>query len=145
MRRLDRVEDLLPAVDVLTRPGELVLVDRGVLALPGDVRDAERLAEDQVAVDDRELVAVERAHRRAGRAVPLGVVLAAVARTAEASRRDDRDQRHLLSLLTRRNLLLVGRLRRAVRLHRTAEVGAAVRDDREAGLTVQRAVVADVC
>ena len=43
----------------------------------------------EAAVVDLELVAVERAHGRAGDAVALGVVLAAVARAAVAGR-DDR-------------------------------------------------------
>ena len=48
---------------------------------------------------DRERVAVERADRRAGDPVALGVVLAAVARAAEAGDRDRRDQRHVWELL----------------------------------------------
>src|SRR5690348_7410876 len=144
VRRLNRVEDLLDAVDVLARAGELVGVDLGVFPLTVDVRDAERLAEDEVAVDDRVLVAVERPDRRAGRAVPLRVVLAAVTRAAEAAGRNRRDERHLLSLLAGRNLLLVTRLHGTVRLHRATEVRAAVRDDREARLTVECTVVADV-
>ena len=51
-------------------------------------------------VANRERVAVERAHRRAGDAVALGVVLAAVARTAEAGDRDRRDQRDVAELLS---------------------------------------------
>ena len=52
-----------------------------------DLADAERSPSDEAAVLDRELVAVERADGRAGGAVALGVVLAAVARAAEARRR----------------------------------------------------------
>ena len=111
-----------------------------VRAGPDDLGDRERRAEEEVAVANRERVAVERAHRRAGGAVALGVVLAAVARAAEAGERDGRDQRHVL----------VGDgvrvVERAVRLHRAAEMRAVVRDDREARLVVPelgRAVVAD--
>ena len=53
---------------------------------PRPRRPRTALAEEEVAVADRERVAVERAHGRARDAVPLGVVLAAVARAAEARR-----------------------------------------------------------
>ena len=49
------------------------------------MRVACRLAEDEVAVHDLRLVAVERAHRRAGRAAALEVVLPAVAGAGEGA------------------------------------------------------------
>src|SRR6266508_6064243 len=143
VRRLQRIEELLHAVDMLAGPGELVPVDQGVLSLPLHVRHAVRLAEDEVAVDHLELVAVERANGWAGNAVALDVVLAAVARTAVAAGGNRRDHRDALALLAVDLLLLVV-LHGAVRLHRAAEVRATVRDDREAGLAAQQAVVADV-
>src|SRR5437870_4362175 len=143
MRRLDGVEDLLPTVDVLARPGELVLVNPGVLSLAVDVRDAVRRAEDEMPVDDLEVVAVERAHRRSRGAVALRVVLAAVAGAAVAARWDRRDHGDVLPILPLDVLRLVV-LHRTVRLHRAAQVRAAVRDDREARLAVQEPVVADV-
>src|SRR5262249_45085028 len=141
--RLQRVEDLLPAVHVLAGPGKAVLVDDGVGAGAVDVPDAERLAENQVAVHDRELVPVERAHRRPCRAVPFGVVLAAVARTAEPARREHLDQRYFLAAAGAVVLRVVGEAR-PVRLDRAPEVCAPVRDDREARLAADLAVVTDV-
>src|SRR4051794_9962666 len=135
--RLDGIEPGLETVHVLAREGERPLVDHGRRADAVDVRDRERLADEEVAVADREGVAVERAYRRTGDPVPLGVVLAAVARTAEAGDRHGRDQGHIAERL---RVLLV---QRTVRLHRAAEVRTVVRDDREARLAVQLAVVAD--
>ncbi len=103
-----------------------------------DVRDGERLADEEMTVPDRERIPVERAHGRAGDPVALRVVLAAVARATEAGDRDRRDQRHVLEVL---RVLVV---ERAVRLHRTAEVGAMVRDDREARLPTDLAVRAHI-
>src|SRR5690348_3653075 len=99
MWRLDGIEPGLEAVHVLTREGEGPLVDHGRRAGAVDVRHGERLADVQVAVPDRERVAVERTHGRAGDAVSLGVVLAAVAWAAEARDRDRRDQGHVAELL----------------------------------------------
>src|SRR5881227_926521 len=84
VRRLDRVQPRLEAVDGLARVGEIGRVDARARALALDVRDGERLPDEQVPVDDAERVAVEAANRRAGRAVALRVVLAAVAGAAEA-------------------------------------------------------------
>src|SRR3954462_957191 len=84
VRRVDRIEELLDAVDVLAGADELVLVDLRLGAGTFDVRDGVLAEQDQPPVVDLEVVAVERAHRRACRPVPLGVVLAAVARAAEA-------------------------------------------------------------
>ncbi len=94
------------------------------------------------SVVDPELVAVERAYRRAGRSVALVVVLAAVARTAEAGGGRGRDPVDLLAVLGLGLLLVVQR--QPVHLHGAAEVDAAVREDREARLAVEQAVVADV-
>src|SRR2546428_6934008 len=96
LRRLEWIEDLLPGRDVLAGPGEAVPVDDRVLARSLDLRDAERLAEDQVAVANRVLVAVERAHGRTGGAVALLVVLAAVTGTSEATGGEHLDQRDVL-------------------------------------------------
>ncbi len=80
-------------------PGALEL-----MALQAVVHRVE-LPQDEVAVVvDRRLVAIERAHGRAGDALALGVVLAAVAGAGEAG---------------------------GVGLHRTAEVHAGVGDGRE--------------
>src|SRR5215210_3048915 len=143
MRRLDRVQDLLPAVDVLAGARELVLVDARILPLALHARDAVRVAENQPSVLDRVVVAIESAHGRAGDAIPLGVVLAAVARAAEAAGRDRRRHRYFLSALPLDLLLLVV-LHRSVWLNRAAEMRAAVRDDREARLPAELSVVADI-
>src|SRR3954453_319578 len=82
--RVDGIEDLLDPVDVLTRADELVLVDLRLRAGPVDLRDRVLAQQNQPALPDVELVAVEGADRRAGGAVPFGVVLAAVARAPEA-------------------------------------------------------------
>jgi hypothetical protein len=84
VRRLERVEDRLRAVHVDARVDPVVRVDDRVRAIAVDLSDGVRLAEDEPAVEDREAIAVERADRRAGRAVALGAVLAAVAGAAEA-------------------------------------------------------------
>ena len=102
-----------------------------------DAGDAEELADEEVALADRELGAVERADGRAGGAVALGVVLAAVARAAEAGRLGRRQ----LDVVAERLLLVVED--GAVRLHRAAEVRAARVEDREARHAFQLAVVAD--
>src|SRR4051794_9255874 len=93
MGRLDGIEPGLDAVHVLTRERERPLVDLRLPAGPLDVGDRERLAEMQVAAPDRVRVSVERTHGRAGGAVPLLVVLAAVARAAEAGDGDGEDER----------------------------------------------------
>ena len=84
MRRLDGIEQLLGAVDVLARAGLLVLVDLGLAPVPSTCETEYVLSRIEAAVVDLERVAVERADRRAGGPVPLGVVLAAVARAAVA-------------------------------------------------------------
>src|SRR5256885_6757709 len=94
MRRLQWVEDLLPAVDVLAGSGELVLVDQGVLPLALHVRDAVRRTENEVTVDDREVVTVQRANRRSRDAVAFDVVLAAMALTAVTAGGDRPGHRH---------------------------------------------------
>src|SRR5947207_3707000 len=131
MRRVEGIEPLLGPVDVLAGPRRLVLVDLRLRALAVDVRHREGAEQDEPTVDDRILVPVERAHGRAGGAVALGVVLAAVTRTAEAGghRRRERDRAVLAAL----DLVLQPEdlAARAVRLDRAAEVRAAVRDDRE--------------
>src|SRR6476659_9449976 len=133
----DRVQEALDAVDVDAGVRLVVLRDPRARAHALDVRDAERPAEDQVAVDDRELEAVERADGRPGLPVALRVVETAVARAAEA-RREHRSELHAVDFLLR---LLVDR---AVRLDGTPEVDAAAVDRREAGLTVLgEAVVPD--
>src|SRR5262245_29041076 len=70
--RLDGVEPGLEPVDVLARERERPLRDLRGAAGALDVRDGERLPDEQMAVADREGVAVERADRRAGSAVALG-------------------------------------------------------------------------
>src|SRR5438067_1961612 len=80
-------------------------------------------------------------HGRAGDAVALGVVLAAVAGAAEAGRLR-RNQRHVLVRRLRDLLLLVED--RPVRLDGAAEMRAAVREDREARDGACEAVVAHV-
>ena len=60
--------------------------ERRVGARALDLVDAVRADEPQAAVRDLVRPAVERANRRPGGAVALGVVLAAVARAAEAGR-----------------------------------------------------------
>src|SRR5439155_16053714 len=134
VRGLNRVEPRLDPVDVLARERVRPLVDLGGRAGAVDMADGVRLAEVETAVADRERVAVERSHRRPGDAVALGVVLAAVARAAEAGglRRDQRDVAELLLLVVEE---------RPVGPHRAAEVGAVVRDDREARLALEQAVV----
>src|SRR5207237_1071773 len=99
-----------------------------------------RLAEVEAALANRELVAVETAHGRPGRAVALLVVGAAVAGAAEAG--EALDRREGDQLVPRLQVLRLLRLLESVRLHRAAEVRAAVRDDREAGLLAEQAVVA---
>ena len=132
VRRVEGIEPLLGAVDVLARADELVLVDLRLRAAAVDVRDGVRAQQHEPAVLDLEVVAVERAHRRAGGAVALRVVLAAVARAAEAGRNGraqrDRAVLRLLGLV----LHAEDRAARAVRLHRAAEMRAPVGDDREA-------------
>ena len=102
-----------------------------------DLGDAEERPEHEDAVDDRELGPVERAHGRPRRPIPLRVVLAAVARTAESGREHGRDLRGVWG----DPLRLVGE-DQSVRLHGAAEMGAAGVDEREARLAVDPAVVA---
>src|SRR5882724_5908923 len=132
VRRVERVEDLLDAVDVLARPDLFVLVDLRLRARAFDVRDRIRAEQHETAVVDLEGVTIERTRRRAGRAIALRVVLAAVARAAEAGG-DDRKERDLpvLAGLGER-LQPKDRAARAVRLHRATEMRAMVRDNREA-------------
>ena len=121
-------------VHVRSRHRPRVLVDRRVRARPGHVPDRVQLVEDQPVVADRERVAIHRAHRRAGRAVPLRVVLAAVARAAERLR----EHRAQLDVADLRHPLLVDR---PVRLHRASEVDAAAVEDREARQAALREAV----
>ena len=120
-----------------------ILLDPRVLAGALDLVDAVGAAEDQPAVLDRVSVAVERADGRAGGAVALGVVLPAVAGAAEAGRLSGRQLEQLDPGLVgdEASRLVVDR---AVRLDRAAEVGAAVRENGEARLAAEQAVVADV-
>src|SRR5205807_9231460 len=90
VRRGEGIEPLLGAVDVLARAGQLVLVDLRLAAGADDVRDGVRAEQQQMAVLDLELIAIERTHGRAGGAVALRVVLAAVTRAAEADRKSTR-------------------------------------------------------
>src|SRR4029079_5673688 len=96
----------------------------------------------EVAVANRELVAVERPRRGACRAIALGVELAAMTRTAETAGGQSWDKADL----TVCRLLCVALLdeRRSVRLGRTADVGAAARHRREARQSTERSVVTDV-
>ena len=66
----DRVEVLLGPVDVDARVGGAVRTIYRVGALALDLGDGVELAEPEVAVDDRVLVAVERAHGRPGVRLP---------------------------------------------------------------------------
>src|SRR5438034_5008875 len=141
VRRLQRIHPGLDSVDMLARAVELVLLDLRVLRRPGDLGRPERVAEDQVAVDDRELVAVKGTHGRAGDAVPLRVVRAAVAGADEAGRGEARDQRHVAALRLEGLLLVLAE--RPAGLDRAAEMRAAVGDARVARLAVEEAVVAD--
>src|SRR3954451_4558064 len=145
VRRVDGIEELLGAVDVLARADLLVLVDLGLCPGALHVGDRKRAEEDYAAVVYLERVAVERAHGRAGDAVALRVVLASVAGAAVAGRGDRLElggagQRVLLEGRGAGVLLAD----RAVRLYRAAEVGAAVRDDREARHLLLRLGVGDV-
>ena len=79
-------EPELRAGDVLARVVQRVLLDPRVLALALDVVDAVGAPRIRRPSTIEYVVAVERADGRAGGAVALGVVLAAVARAAEAGR-----------------------------------------------------------
>src|SRR5262249_20545134 len=145
-RWLQRVEDLLEAVDVLSRPGDPVLRDLRIRAGAVDVADAVPVAEVEPAVADVELEAAERATPRPGRpgrAVAFLVVLPTMARAAETAGRKRRGQGHGAGLGVQLDQAAVEY--RTVRLHRAAEVRTPVRDDREARLGAKEPVVADVC
>ena len=118
-------------------------MDLGLRAGAVDLRDAVVAAEDQVALDDRELVAVERAHGRTGRAVALGVVGAAVAGAAEAGDGEHRDGRHDLTP-GRLHRLGLGLLHEAERLHGQPRCAQRFEMIVKLGHPVERAVVADV-
>ena len=109
-----------------------------VLARALDLVDAVGAAEDRWPSMIEYVVAVERAHRRAGGAVALGVVLAAVARAAEAGRLRRRELSRTSFPCLSLTVLLVFVVDRAVRLHGAAEVRAAVREDREARQLAER-------
>src|SRR4029079_3004775 len=83
-RSRNRIEPPLDTVDVHAGVRFVVLHDPRARAHALNGSDAEQAAEDEVPVLDRELVPVERADGRAGAAVALGVVEAAVARAPEA-------------------------------------------------------------
>src|SRR2546423_13058346 len=142
VRGLDRVEPRLDAVDVVAGVRERILLDLGLRALAHDVADAVGLEEDEVAAADQVVVAIESADRGPGGAVPLLVVLAAMAGTAEPGRKGG-DERDLTGALRLRRLLLAVE-DGAVRLDRAAEVRAPVGDDREARPSFGGAVVAHV-
>src|SRR5581483_7246595 len=147
VRRVEGIEDLLPAVHVLARADRLVLLDLRLRARADHLRDRERAEQDEPAVVDLERVAVERAHGRAGGAVALRVVLAAVAGAAEAGGHDGVERERAVRGLLGERRHAEDRARRPVRLHGTAEMRAAVRDDREARYLLRAlrhaAVVAD--
>ena len=115
-----------------------VLVDPRPRALPLDLRDAVERAEDEVAVDDRELGAIERADGRPGGAVALGVVLAAVARAAEAGRQG----RGSASTLS--SYVVFWSSRPARSAAPGSRGGRSANRAREARHAVEQAVVADV-
>src|SRR4051812_18263463 len=94
VRWVERIEDLLDAVEVLARPDLFVLVDLRLRTRALHVGDGVRAQQDEAAVPDLEGVTVERMRRRAGRAIALRVVLPAVTGAAEA-RGDDRQERDL--------------------------------------------------
>ena len=121
---------------MLARVVQRILLDPRILAGALDVVDAVGAAEDQAPVLDRVVVTVEPADGRAGGAVALGVVLAAVAGAAEARRLRgvSFDLGPALSLTSLDGLGVDG----AVGLDRAAEVRAAVREDREARLVSSR-------
>src|SRR5262249_16895964 len=78
MGRLKGIQHLLGPVDMVARPGLLVLVDLGAPTGADNVRDRVGAEQDEAPLVDLEVVAVERAHGRPRGAVALGVVLAAV-------------------------------------------------------------------
>src|SRR2546430_2438069 len=108
-----------------------------------DPADAVDRAEDEAPVANRELVAVERPRGRPGRAIALGVELAAVTGAAEASRGQSRYDLDLADVRPPELLLLDED--RSVRLRRTADVRAAAGHDREARRLADEAVVPDEC
>src|SRR5439155_14635309 len=130
VRWLHRVEPALPVLDVLPGAGELVAVDLGVGAGSVDLLHAVRAGEVEAALLDRERVAVEAAHGRAGGAVAFEVVGTTVAGAAEAGEPVDRRER--VAAVVSLDVLRRAAVHEPVRLHRAAEVRAAVRDDREA-------------
>src|SRR5207247_3887668 len=87
VRRLERIEPRLGTGDVVAGVRKAVAVDLRAAARLVDMRDAVRAEQNEVAVANLVLVAVEPAYRRAGRSVSLLVVRAAVARADESSRR----------------------------------------------------------
>ena len=105
---------------------------------PSTYGDRERLADEEVAVDDRERVAVERAHGRARRS---GCPRCRTGRRGRGSRSPTGSPGSCVTSSVVRRRACSCEL--AVRLHRAAEVRAVVRDDREARLLAEEAVVAD--
>src|SRR6188472_177944 len=96
---------------------ELDLLDLCGLARALDIHDAVEVAQNQAAVDDLELVAVEPSDRRTGDADAFLVVRASVARADKAGRgQDGRDQHVPVVGLDRLLLLLEDR---SAWLHRT--------------------------
>src|SRR5829696_4103933 len=137
-RHLDGVEPRLGPVDMDAGNLAAVLVDPGAGAGALDLGDAVEGAEIEDAVADRELRPVERPHGRPGDSVPLGVVLATVARATEAGH-EHRCDLHLV-LADRLLPILIDE---TVRLNRAPEMGAARVEGREGGHILLDAVVAD--
>src|SRR5579862_133230 len=138
--RRDRVEPGLEPGDGLA--GELVGegVDPRLRSDTVDAADAVQPAEHETPVPHGELVAVERTRRRPRGSVPFCVELAAVTRTAEASRLG-RHEAHFAGGGAH-ELALVGE-KRPVRLRGAADVRAAARHDCEARVVPELTVVAD--
>src|SRR6185312_1607619 len=139
---IDGVQPRLGSIRRFAGTAQGEAVDPGVRSLPLDVADAEHVVQPEVAVANRELVAVKRPRCGTRCAIALGVELAAMTRTAKAAGRQSRDKADL----TVCRLLYVALLdeRRSVRLRRTAHVGAAARHRREARQSTERSVITDV-
>src|SRR6266576_3487492 len=139
--RVERVEERLGPRRRLAVAEAFEAVDPRGPGCAVDPADAVDRAEDEAPVANRELVAVERPRGRPGRAIALGVELAAVTGAAEASRGQSRYDLDLADVRPPELLLLDED--RSVRLRRTADVRAAARHDREARRLADEAVVPD--